>query len=234
MRVWVNFPERKSSKSKCNRSVPLNLYHRTECSQIIKNILAKVKDREALMFLQSCVRPCQQLQQSHPKSTEFQKSLTYLLHWKIIPLKKHRTQRPASIVSFLLQTFQQNIKETPHKTKKSKPQTKTKPTNRVFLLKIMLFCQIIEVTGAPNIILSFTKNNFYKIYRHTTICSVADWTRTILSSLFSIVWMQKVLPQLSSTEQEVLTKYWLFSAVLSGNTSHSVLDVKMLSGLVKK
>lgn len=106
--------------------------------QNVKNILAKVKDREVLMFLQSCVWPCQQLQQSHPKSTEFQKSLTYLLHWKIIPWKKHRIQRQA-FVAFLLQTIQQNMKKTPHQTKTSKPQTKTKPINMVFLLKIMLF-----------------------------------------------------------------------------------------------
>lgn len=132
VRVWVNFPERKqSSKSAFNWSVPLNLYHRTKCSQIIKNILAKVKDREVLMFLQSCVRPCQQLQQSHPKSTEFQKSLTYLLHWKIIPWKKHRIQRQA-FVSFLLQTVQQNMKKTPHQTKTSKPQTKTNQSTWYF------------------------------------------------------------------------------------------------------
>lgn len=81
MTFWVNFPERQLNlQSPHATRVSHNLYHRTECSEIIKNILAKAKEREVLMFLQSCVRPCQQLQQSHPKSTEFQKSLTYLLH----------------------------------------------------------------------------------------------------------------------------------------------------------
>lgn len=33
--------------------------------------------------------------------------------------------------------------------------------------------------------------------------------------------------------EEVLTKYWLFSALVSGNISHSNVDVKILPGLVK-
>lgn len=54
-------------------------------------------------------------------------------HWKSIGYKDRH------LYLFFHKLFNKIWKKTPHQTKKSKSQTKTKPTNMVFLLKIMLF-----------------------------------------------------------------------------------------------
>lgn len=138
-------------------------------------------------------------------------------HWKSIGYKDRH------FYLFFDKLFNKTWKNLIKQKKLNPNQNKT--NQHSIFTKDHAFCQIIKVICSIkcNFIILETRNNFYKIYRHTTICITNG-----SPSLFSIVWMQKVLPQ------EVLTKYWLFSALLSGNTSHSILNVKMLSGLVKK
>lgn len=183
------------------------------------------------MFLQSCVRPCQQLQQSHPKIHWIPEKPELPTALKIIASKNYRIQRQ-TFVSFHLQLF--NVTQKKTCPKKSKTTKHHQVTVTVFLLKTSCFLPINKGDLQHwTSLCNFTnkKQLLWDLQTHTHMWN-CKWNQHYSFLLFSTQQNKKGLPQLSPTERKVLTKSWLFSVLLSGNTNYSILDV-MLAALAK-